>query len=65
MPAILADVNDFKHHVERFLEAIPHDRSWTKQFVGIAPDLDPARRAILTRHDLIPEDVNDLALALN
>lgn len=61
---LLADVNNFKQHIERFLEAMPQYRSWTTRFVGIAPELDPAQRAILSRHDLIPQDLNNLALEL-
>jgi hypothetical protein len=29
------------------------------------PDTQPAQRAILTDHDIIPQDLNDLTLGLN
>jgi uncharacterized protein len=62
---LLADVNNFKQHVERFLQTMPKYQSWTQQYVGIAPVLDADQRAILTSHDIIPQDLNDLTLGLN
>jgi AAA+ ATPase superfamily predicted ATPase len=59
---LTADVNNFRQHVERFLQAMPRYEGWTKQFVGIAPELNAEQRAILARHDVIPQDLNDLAL---
>jgi len=59
---LTADVNNFRQHVERFLEAMPQYQGWTKQFVGIAPELNAEQRAILARHDVIPQDLNDLTL---
>jgi hypothetical protein len=37
---------------------------WMKQHVGISPVWDADQRAILTRHDIIPQDLNDLTLDL-
>ena len=61
---LLSDLNNFKQHVERFLETMPQYENWTRQLVGIAPVLDAEQRAILTAHDLIPQDLNDLTLDL-
>lgn len=60
----IADVNDFKRHVDRFLQAMPKYRSWKKEYVGIAPVLDADARAILTIHDILPRDLNDLTAGL-
>jgi AAA+ ATPase superfamily predicted ATPase len=57
---LLADVNNFKEHVGRFLQLMPPYQGWTQQYVGIAPVLDAEQRAILTSHDIIPQDLNDL-----
>ena len=62
---LLADVNNFKQHVERFLEAMPQYRKWTTQLVGIAPTLDADQRSTLSNHDIIPQDLNDLTRDLN
>jgi AAA+ ATPase superfamily predicted ATPase len=62
---LLADVNSFKAHVGRFLEAMPRYQHWKQQYVGIAPVLDPGQRAVLGRHDVIPQDLADLTSQLN
>ena len=62
---LLSDVNNFKQHVDRFLQAKPKYQGWTRQLVGIAPVLDAEQRSILSRHDVIPQDVNDLLMGLN
>lgn len=61
---LLSDVNDFKRHVERFLQVMPHYRSWKKEYVGIAPTLDAHARATLAMHDILPQDLNDLTEGL-
>ncbi len=61
---LIADVNNFKRHVERFLKTIPRYQSWTKELVGISPELNAEERAILASHDLIPQDLNDLTAGL-
>ena len=61
---LLSDVNNFKGHVERFLDTLPRYKAWNVQYVGIAPELNPEQRAVLTRHDVIPQDLNDLTLNL-
>ena len=60
---LMADVNNFKQHSERFLKAMPKYESWNKQFVGISPLLDAEQRAFLTSH-IFPQDLNDLTLGL-
>ena len=57
---LLSDVNNFKGHVGRFLETMPRYREWKHQYVGIAPVLDADQRAVLARHDVIPQDLTDL-----
>ncbi len=61
---LLADVNNFKEHVERFLRAMPQYQDWTRQLVGIAPLLDAGQRARLTSHGVFPQDLNDLTREL-
>ncbi len=62
---LLSDVNNFKQHVERFLKTMPKYQGWTHQYVAIAPALDAEQRAILTGHDIIPQDLIDLTTGLN
>lgn len=61
---LLSDVNNFKKHVESFLQTLPKYQGWTKQYVGISPMLDAEQRGILTSHDIIPQDLNDLTQGL-
>ncbi len=46
-------------------ERMPRYRGWTTQYIGIAPVLDSGQRAILTRHDILPQDLIDLTTGLN
>ncbi len=62
---LLSDMNNFKQHVGRFLQTMRQYQGWTQQYVGIAPVLDAEQRAILTAHDIIPQDLNDLTRDLN
>ena len=62
---LLSDINNFKQHVDRFLRAMPKYQGWTQQFVGIAPELSSEQRAILTSHDIIPQDLTDLTTGLD
>ncbi len=61
---LLSDVNNFKGHVSRFLDLMPKYRAWKVQYVGVAPVLDAEQRAVLNRHDVIPQDLNDLTANL-
>jgi hypothetical protein len=56
----MADINNFKQHVARFLKAMPQYESWTIQLAGIAPELSDSHRENLKFHDIIPQDLNDL-----
>ena len=57
---LLADVNNFKGHVARYFEHKPLKAGWQYDLVGIAPRLSPEQRGVLERHDVIPQDLNDL-----
>lgn len=57
---LLSDVNNFKQHVDRFLQNMPKYEGWTKQYVGISSELTTEQRSILSGHDIIPQDLNDL-----
>jgi hypothetical protein len=46
--------------VERFLDIFPMYRSWNIELVGVAPRLDGGARAVLLRHDVRPQDPDDL-----
>jgi hypothetical protein len=35
-------------------------RKWKMEFVGIGPVLAAKQREVLIRHDVIPQDLNDL-----
>jgi AAA+ ATPase superfamily predicted ATPase len=61
---LLADVNNFKQHVTRFLQIMPKYQPWSRQLVGISTELNAAQRARLIRHEVIPEDLNDLTEGL-
>ncbi len=61
---LLSDVNNFKAHVGRFLDTMPQYRAWKVQYAGIAPLLNPEQRAVLARHDVMPQDLNDLTVDL-
>jgi uncharacterized protein len=63
--SLMADVSNFKQHVERFLRTMPKYQGWTKQLVGISPVLDAEQRAFLTSHDILPQDLSELTLGLN
>ena len=62
---LLSDVNNFKGHIGRFLDAMPRYREWKQEYVGIAPSLDADQRVVLTRHDVIPQDLTDLTSSLS
>jgi hypothetical protein len=57
---LLSDINNFKRHVGRFLDAFPTFKSWKIQYVGISPQLTEEEREVLRRHDLLPQDLQDL-----
>lgn len=61
---LISDVNIFKQHVARFLQTMPKYQGWSRQLVGISPVLDAGQRALLSGHDILPQDLNDLTQGL-
>jgi AAA+ ATPase superfamily predicted ATPase len=61
---LVSDINNFRGHVERFLEAHPQYQHWQTEHVAIAPRLDPEARKVLSRNGVIPQDLNDLIAGL-
>jgi len=61
---LIADVNNFKEHVARFLQTLPRYQTWTTQCVCVAPRLDRDHRKLLRRHGVIPQDLLDLTRKL-
>ena len=57
---LIADINNFKGHVARFLEAFREYQDWQIEHVAIAPRLADEHRRILTQHKIIPQDLVDL-----
>jgi AAA+ ATPase superfamily predicted ATPase len=57
---LLSDVNNFKEHVGRFLDSMQKYRGWKTEYVGISTSLDKDQRAVLVRHEVIPQDLADL-----
>jgi uncharacterized protein len=57
---LIADINNFKGHVGRFLETFREYENWQIEHVGIAPKLDADQRGILNQHNIIPQDLVDL-----
>jgi uncharacterized protein len=61
---LISDVNNFKQHVARLLQTMPKYQGRSSHLIAIAPLLDANRRATLTGHDIIPQDLNDLTQGL-
>lgn len=57
---LVADLSNFRGHVERFLDQLPRYRSWRVELAGFAPELDEQVRSTLRQYDVIPEDLVDL-----
>ena len=57
---LLADVNHFRGHVDRYLANKPLPSGWRWELVAIAPVINSEQRAVLARHDVVPQDLNDL-----
>jgi uncharacterized protein len=57
---LLSDINNFKGHVGRFLDAFPKYKIWKIEYVGISPRLREEEREVLRRHDVMPQDLPDL-----
>lgn len=61
---LVADINNFKGHVSRFLEAMPDYNLYDREYVGLAPQLNGDHRKKLEAYGLIPQDLNDLTAGL-
>ena len=61
---LVADINNFKGHVERFLEAFPKYRKWNIELCGISPRLDAATRTTLAQYSVQAQDLIDLTAEL-
>ncbi len=57
---LVEDVNNFRGHVSRFLEAFPKYKSWGIEHVGIAPVVDNEVRSTLRHYGVLAEDLVDL-----
>lgn len=61
---LLEDVRNFKEHVDRFLNEHRQYQKWGIDYVGISARLQKADRKVLTRNDIIPQDLRDLTANL-
>jgi len=61
---LIADINNFKGHVTKFLETFREYQDWQIEHVAIATRLDDIHRCILTPHNIIPKDLVDLTEGL-
>ncbi len=57
---LIADINNFKGHVARFLDTFREYQDWQIEHVAIAPKFDVEQRRILTQLAVIPQDLVDL-----
>ncbi len=57
---LIADINNFKGHVARFLQTFREYQDWQVEHVAIAPRLGNEQRRILTQYDIIPQDLVNL-----
>jgi hypothetical protein len=49
-----------RRYLLRFLDTFRRSQTWTIEYAGIAPRLDDQERAVLHRHDVLAQDLNDL-----
>ena len=61
---LIADINNFKGHVRRFLDSFREYQDWQIEHVALAPKLDDYHRRILTQHSIIPQDLVDMTEGL-
>ncbi len=61
---LIADINNFKGHVARFLDTFREYQDWQIEHVAIAPRLDDDQRRVLTKHNILPQDLIDLTAGL-
>ena len=61
---LLLDITNLKRHTERFLKENPTYQKWKVEYVGVSPRLAAQERKVLTRHDVIPQSLEDLTAGL-
>jgi AAA+ ATPase superfamily predicted ATPase len=61
---LLADLDNFSGHVERFLEALPRFRSWRIEKVAVAPFITNDMRAAIIGQGFLSQDLSDLVRGL-
>jgi AAA+ ATPase superfamily predicted ATPase len=61
---LLSDITNFKNHVDRFLNENRTYQTWQREYIGVAPRLTEEQRRVLTRHDIIPQPLNELIAGL-
>ncbi len=61
---VVADANNLRMHVDRFLRGSPKYRSWEIELAGFAPRLDADARERLQRNGITPLDLDDLTHGL-
>jgi uncharacterized protein len=61
---LLADVTNFKNHVDRFLNEHRAYQKWASDYVGISVRLDAGQCEVLTRHAIKPESLVELTAGL-
>ena len=61
---LLGDISNFEGHVDRFLNEHRAYQDWAIDYVGISVRLSEDERAVLTRHDIIPQSLDDLTAGL-
>lgn len=61
---LVADVNNFQQHVQRFLQALPQYQDWKVEHVAVAPVIEKEQRKALEHYDIIPQDIKQLTKGL-
>ena len=61
---LLRDISNFKSHVDRFLDEHRSYHDWDIDYVGISVRLSDDERAVLTRHGITPQSLEDLTTGL-
>ena len=61
---LVADINQFKGYVERYLIQKPLPTGYRAELVAIAPRITADQRNVLERHGLLAEDLIDLTTGL-
>jgi AAA+ ATPase superfamily predicted ATPase len=62
---LLSDITNFKNHVDRFLNENRTYQTWQVEYVAVAPRLNTDERKVLTRADILPQALDELAAGLD